>query len=147
MVRKLQRVQPTFQEKLPLLEKLAAQFADELFLFVFGSYARNQATPLSDLDLAYLPRETLDHEQALALDRALYRRLSRLLQSDDFTLVNLRQAPPTLAFTVLTEGRMLSPPRRWLTATTPHNSSASPRPSRRSGRPASAPRPGSGRGR
>ncbi|MDQ7029931.1 MAG: DUF86 domain-containing protein [Ardenticatenia bacterium] len=109
MVRKLRNAKPAFQEQLPLLEELAAELADELLLFVFGSYAQNRATPLSDLDLAYLPREELDREQALALDQALYRRLSRLLKSDDFTLVNLRQAPPTLAFTVLTEGRRLSP--------------------------------------
>lgn len=110
MVRKLQQVSPPFQEKLPLLEKLAAELADELLLFVFGSYAQNRATPLSDLDLAYLPKGDLDREQALRLDRTLYRRLSHLLESDDFTLVNLLQAPPTLAFTVLTEGMMLSPP-------------------------------------
>jgi uncharacterized protein YutE (UPF0331/DUF86 family) len=45
-----------------------------------------------------------------ALDLALYRRLSRILESDDFTLVNLRQAPPSLAFAVLTEGKPLSDP-------------------------------------
>jgi len=105
-----------YRSKIPLLEKLAAGLADELLLCVFGSYARGQETPLSDLDLAYLPQEELTPEQVQALDQALYRRLSRILQSDDFTLVNLRQAPPTLAFTVLTEGRALSSPgnRQWV---------------------------------
>ncbi len=109
MVHKLQRTRPPYREKLPLLEALAADLADQVVLFLFGSYSRGEATPLSDLDLAYLPLEALDREATEALDRALYRRLSRLLESDDFTLVNLRQAPPTLAFAVLTEGRRLSP--------------------------------------
>lgn len=109
MVHKLQRTRPLYREKLPLLEALAADLADRLVLFLFGSYSREEATPLSDLDLAYLPLEALDREAMEALDQTLYRRLSRLLESDDFTLINLRQAPPTLAFTVLTEGRRLSP--------------------------------------
>lgn len=110
MVRKLQKPTPAFQDKLLLLEEVAVELTDDLVLFIFGSYARDRATPLSDLDLAYLPRQDLDHEEMQALDRALYRRLSRLLESDDFTLINLRQAPPTLAFTVLTEGKPLSAP-------------------------------------
>lgn len=110
MVRKLQQAKPAYSEKLPQVEALAAELADEVLLFVFGSYAREQATPLSDLDLAYLPLKELSSGEMQTLDRALYRRLSRLLGTDDFTLVNLRQVPPTLAFTVLTRGRALADP-------------------------------------
>lgn len=108
MVRKLQEAKPAYSEKLPQVEELAAELADEVLLFVFGSYARGQATPLSDLDLAYLPLRELSSEEMQALDQRLYRRLSRLLGTDDFTFINLRQVSPTLAFTVLTEGRTLA---------------------------------------
>jgi uncharacterized protein YutE (UPF0331/DUF86 family)/predicted nucleotidyltransferase len=111
MVRKLEEAQPAYSQRLPQIEELASELADEVLLFIFGSYARGQETPLSDLDLAYLPRRELSGDALQALDQRLYQRLSRLLGTDDFTLANLRQVSPTFAFTVLDKGRVLADPR------------------------------------
>ncbi|MBI3941939.1 MAG: DUF86 domain-containing protein [Chloroflexi bacterium] len=108
MVRKLQASQVAYAEGLGQVAALATEYAGELALFLFGSYATGQATPLSDLDLAYFSLKSLSEQGMHELDITLYRRLSHILASDDFSLINLREAPPTLAFAVLSQGRLLA---------------------------------------
>jgi predicted nucleotidyltransferase len=69
--------------------------------YLFGSFANGRQTPLSDLDLAYLPRANLNRSQAAQLDKELYLTLAKLFETDDITLVNLNEAPPALAFNVI----------------------------------------------
>ncbi|MSP11324.1 MAG: DUF86 domain-containing protein [Chloroflexi bacterium] len=109
MVRKLQESKVAYAERLGQVAALAAECAGDLALFLFGSYATGQTTPLSDLDLAYLPLNSLSQREMHDLDVSLYLRLSHILASDDFSLINLREAPATIAFAVLTQGRLLAP--------------------------------------
>jgi uncharacterized protein YutE (UPF0331/DUF86 family)/predicted nucleotidyltransferase len=74
-------------------------------LWLFGSYARGEETPLSDLDFAYIPMP--GPADALSLDVALYAGLSSFLATDEITLVNLSGAAPALVFRVLQEGKLL----------------------------------------
>lgn len=73
-------------------------------LWLFGSYARGEETPLSDLDLAYLLRPGDGQVEA---DAALYRMLSGHFGTDEMTLLDLTGAAPAVAFRVLREGRLL----------------------------------------
>ncbi|MFQ5830368.1 MAG: HepT-like ribonuclease domain-containing protein [Candidatus Methylomirabilia bacterium] len=74
-------------------------------LWLFGSYARGEETPLSDLDLAYL--QASRPGDPLSWDVSLYRALSGFLGTDELTLVDLHETAPALAFQVLHEGKLL----------------------------------------
>lgn len=76
-------------------------------LLLFGSYARRMETPLSDVDMAYLLKEGLSPSSEAEIDTKLYNGVSRLLGTDEVTLLNLTKAPLSIAFSVLQEGRVL----------------------------------------
>lgn len=81
---------------------------DELVaLWVFGSQARREATPLSDLDFAYLLRNGLPEARAQRVDTEIYVTLARLFGTDDLSLINLRRTPLKIAWAVLRHGRRL----------------------------------------
>lgn len=92
---------------LPQLSEVAADWEELVALWLFGSYVEHLQTPLSDFDFAYLLRDGLPAAHVRRVDRELYVGFARLLRSDDFTLVNLRWAPPKIAFAVLTHGQLL----------------------------------------
>lgn len=77
-------------------------------LWLFGSFARGEATPVSDVDFAYLPASSLTGEARDRFDTELYSTLARTLRTDEFTLVDLRRAPAFFAWKVLQEGQVLS---------------------------------------
>jgi hypothetical protein len=91
------------------VETLAHRLAEQpevVVAYLFGSLARGQATPRSDVDVAVLldaglgPRELVERqlELAVALDD---------LSTREVQVVLLNTAPPFLAYQVLREGRLL----------------------------------------
>jgi predicted nucleotidyltransferase len=73
-------------------------------LYLFGSWAREQTTPLSDMDLAYLGA---DREAENRLFDPLYEALQGLLGEGNFDLIPLRHAPIHVQFQVAIEGILL----------------------------------------
>jgi uncharacterized protein YutE (UPF0331/DUF86 family)/predicted nucleotidyltransferase len=103
---KLKRLEPKkIRERLKSLKDIGESHTDITALWLFGSYARAEETPLSDVDLAYLPREGLSKGTRERMDCELYLALSRLLGTDEITLIDLKEAPVALAFTVLKGGK------------------------------------------
>jgi len=77
-------------------------------LWLFGSHARGDATPLSDVDLAYLEDlEAPRRDRTPAFDARIYDALSGFLGTDEISLVDLETAPPALALRVFREGKLL----------------------------------------
>ena len=76
-------------------------------LWLFGSFAREETTPISDVDLAYLPARALQRPALRQLRDELYAVISGALHTDEFSLLNLRQVPAFLAWRVLDEGAQL----------------------------------------
>jgi len=76
-------------------------------LWLFGSFARGETTPISDVDLAYLPDETLTGDVLDRFETELYCAIASALHTDEFSFVNLRRAPAYLVWRVVTEGRLL----------------------------------------
>lgn len=108
MVIKLRNITAEVADRLENLREVLPRRCPGLqALWLFGSYARGEATPLSDVDLAYLPAQTLTAPEVERLDQDLYLSLSRALETDEITLVNLNEAPIPLAFAVLREGKIL----------------------------------------
>ena len=81
MVAKLNRVNIDVEEKLPFIEKIANTFDNLSALWLFGSYAKGNQTPLSDIDIAYLPVDGLEPSYAEELDKKLYNSRPITLQS------------------------------------------------------------------
>jgi len=107
MPSKLQLLPPDIEGKLQRLPEEVSRFEGLVALWLFGSFARGEATPISDVDLAYLPDENLTGEELERFDTELYLAISHTLTTDEFTLVNLRQAPTYFAWQVLAEGKLL----------------------------------------
>ena len=94
-----------------LVQELSAFFADRqevVAAYLFGSQARGQAGPLSDVDIAVLVK---DEEpllaQSLEYRLSLWNGLAALLNRDDIDVVLLNEAPLLLRHRVLRDGVLL----------------------------------------
>ncbi|MBI4333583.1 MAG: DUF86 domain-containing protein [Chloroflexi bacterium] len=90
------------------LAEWTASYRPIAALILFGSRARGEHTPLSDIDLAYLLEDGLTPEDRNKIDVDIYVNISRRVRSDNITLIDLAQAPPRFAFRVLSEGKVLA---------------------------------------
>jgi hypothetical protein len=75
--------------------------------FIFGSYARGQARPDSDVDFAVLLDEQTPTSDRLKFRLHLIDGLARLLGRDDVDVAILNEVPLALAFRVLRDGHLL----------------------------------------
>ena len=107
MPSKLQLLPPDIGERLKDLPDRVAGIAGLSALWLFGSFARGEATPISDVDLAYLPDERLAGDALDRFETHLYSTIAGILHTDEFTFVNLRRAPDYFSWQVLQEGRLL----------------------------------------
>ena len=105
MTAKLQGVSKQTKEKIKGLGKISFP-KNILALMLFGSFANENETPLSDVDLAYLPVANGNKTKQENIDNVLYHQLAKHLATDDITLVNLRESPALLAFAAL-QGKLL----------------------------------------
>jgi len=78
---------------------------DVAALFLFGSYGTPCQTPLSDVDLAFLPYPTARVD--FTREAELLGNLCAIAGTDDINLVDLASAPVTLQAEVLDTGRPL----------------------------------------
>lgn len=107
MPSKLQLLPPDIAERLKDLPDRVAGIPDLNALWLFGSFARGEATPISDVDLAYLPDAGLTGDALDRFETQLYCTIAGILHTDEFTFVNLRRAPDYFSWQVLQEGRLL----------------------------------------
>lgn len=88
------------------IEELPAQLAELEGLaavWLFGSWARGEATPVSDVDLGYLPTAGSD-----GLGTSLFPIVTEVLGTDEVTLADVRTLPATVAWEVVAEGKLLA---------------------------------------
>ncbi len=107
MTSKFQLLPRDIEERLKSLPEHLTGIDGLAAAWLFGSFARGEATPVSDVDLAYLPDETLQGEELDRFETRLYSAISGALRTDDFTFANLRRAPARSLWHVMTEGRPL----------------------------------------
>jgi len=72
-------------------------------VWLFGSWARGEATPVSDVGVASLPAADAD-----GLAASLYRVVTEVLGTDEVTLADVRALPATVAWEVVAEGKLLA---------------------------------------
>jgi len=92
-----------------LKQKLAAILGGRnvVFAYLFGSQARGQIGPLSDIDIAVCFDEALTHDDRFDLRLGVLGELTDLLKTDSVDVVVLNDAPPLLAHRILKEGVLL----------------------------------------
>ncbi len=107
MPSKLQLLPADITERLQRLPEVVAQVDGLVALWLFGSFARGEATPISDVDLASLPDERLQGDELERFETNLYLTISGTLHTDEFSFVNLRKAPTFIGQRVFAEGKCL----------------------------------------
>lgn len=107
MPSKLKLLPDDIAERFQALPEKVVGVEGLIALWLFGSFARDEATPISDVDLAYLPDEKLTGDALERFETELYLTISGALRTDEFTFVNLRRAPTFFAWRVLAEGKLL----------------------------------------
>ncbi len=107
MPSKVQLLPADIAERLQRLPEAVAKVDGLVALWLFGSFARGEATPISDVDLAYLPDEQLKGDALERFETNLYLTISGTLHTDEFSFVNLRKAPAFLVQRVFAEGKRL----------------------------------------
>lgn len=92
---------------LPLLVRVLEEDPEILFAYLFGSRAHGRVSPLSDVDIAvYLSEDCAEprrHDKALELAG----KAEDCLGTSEVDLVVLNDAPPELAYSVLSKGKLL----------------------------------------
>jgi uncharacterized protein YutE (UPF0331/DUF86 family)/predicted nucleotidyltransferase len=107
MPTKLQLLPPDIRSRLKALPDCVSGIAGLTALWLFGSFARGEATPISDVDLAYVPDEELTGDVLERFETDLYRTIASILHTDEFAFVNLRGAPAYFSWQALQEGHLL----------------------------------------
>ena len=87
-----------------LLNEFFAKVREVEFAYVFGSVARGDAGPLSDLDIAVYFIEGVDNFRCRT---KMMESLARVLKSERFDLIVLNDASVTLKFAVVKDGKIL----------------------------------------
>ncbi|MBC8448615.1 MAG: nucleotidyltransferase domain-containing protein [Chloroflexi bacterium] len=88
-----------------LAELFAAEPVDVVYLF--GSQARGDTGPLSDVDVALLLRPGVSRKAAFDLRLRMMAALGRLFDTDEIDVVVLNDAPLLLQHRVLRDGKVL----------------------------------------
>jgi predicted nucleotidyltransferase len=76
-------------------------------VYLFGSAARNDRGPVSDLDFAIQAKIGLSDRQRFRLKLTMLDRLSKAFSTDAIDVVLLEEAPPLLAHRILKDGKIL----------------------------------------
>jgi predicted nucleotidyltransferase len=91
-------------------EQLQIYFAGQpavLLAYLFGSHARGQGSPLSDIDIGVLHEQGMDKKVSFDLRLALIGDLMGIFHENDVDVVILNEAPLALAYRVLRDGVLL----------------------------------------
>jgi predicted nucleotidyltransferase len=92
---------------LPAIEHYFAALDEVVLAYLFGSHARGEAGPLSDIDIAVLLRETCTRQEAFDLRLEIIGGLMRIIGADDVDVIVLNEAPLALQYRVLRDGRLI----------------------------------------
>jgi predicted nucleotidyltransferase len=88
---------------------LAAIFSEwkVVFAYLFGSQAKGNIGPLSDIDIAVCFDDTVARDERFDLRLEVLGKLTDLFKTDNIDLVVLNDAPPLLAHRILKEGMLV----------------------------------------
>ncbi|MCK4322347.1 nucleotidyltransferase domain-containing protein [candidate division WOR-3 bacterium] len=101
---KLKRIKGNIRKRLKTLKGEVKDFKGLSFLYLFGSYAREEENNLSDIDIAFYLKERDNEEN---IEAQLYDKISSHLRTDEITFICLNEAPLFISSRVIEEGVIL----------------------------------------
>ncbi len=90
------------QVEIKIIDFIRKNISDVISIYIFGSYAANQQTPTSDLDIAYLAANKTDSVEKWEIQE----NLASLLDID-VDLVDLQEASVILRTEVIEKGKLI----------------------------------------
>jgi len=94
------------KNKLSILIAMLEEDPDILLAYLFGSHARDEAGPLSDIDIAVLLKPATSKD-LFAKKLNLLKELTTLFAGTDIDLVILNEAPLVLKYNILKDSKPL----------------------------------------
>lgn len=104
---RFKKIQHNVMECMPSLVEKLKRDGDVLAVYLFGSYAEDKQTGLSDIDLAVLLDQEFPPGRFFEKKLELLAAATSSLRTDEVDLVILNQAPPALSYRILCKGRLL----------------------------------------
>lgn len=104
---RLRKIQNNLKERMPKLIGAFKQDKGINAFYLFGSYAKEQIKPLSDIDIAVLLRKDIVSAKYWDYKIKLLSVAIGILKTEEIDLVLLNEAPPELRYNILKEGKFL----------------------------------------
>lgn len=76
--------------------------------YLFGSHVKGRVSPLSDVDIAVLLDERLDHQERSDIKLILINGISSILKTDKLDIVVMNRAPLLLNYNIIRKGSILN---------------------------------------
>ena len=76
---------------------------DISLVYIFGSYSTGMVTPISDVDIAYLPAADFDFHTEMSLELDVV----RILHTEEVDCINLCKSPHGIRYKVVTKGKII----------------------------------------
>lgn len=107
MIREGKKLSADVMMKIPAVVKKIAEDNDVVALYAFGSLAKGNLKPLSDLDFGILLFESLNRRARFRKSIDLIGVFNRMLKTDEVDLVILNDSPIRFAYNILRTGKLL----------------------------------------
>lgn len=104
---KFTKIKHDVKEYLPRLTPAFEEDKSIIAAYLFGSFAKNRTSSLSDVDLAVLLKDTFPKENYLDKQLEVIAAASRILKTDEVDVVVLNRANPYLAYHILRYSKLL----------------------------------------
>lgn len=103
---KFKRLEPEIGERLRRFPLIFSEYSEVVVVYLFGSFAKGEIKPLSDIDIAYLldPQPLEDY---LDKDLGLQAAIIRALGTDEVDCYLLNKAPLPFQYEVIQTGKVI----------------------------------------
>ncbi len=95
------------EKNIPYLINEIKKISEINALILFGSIAKGNRKPLSDIDLALLFKKDVKKEKYPYIELLVFNIISSTLKTEEFDLITLNDAPPKISYNILKEGKVL----------------------------------------
>jgi predicted nucleotidyltransferase len=107
MIRDGKKLPTGVHQQIPEIVRKMGEDREVVALFAFGSLARDDLKPLSDLDFGIVLNGGLDQLQRMEKHIALIGVFNDHFRTDEIDLINMNDAPDRISFQILKTGKLL----------------------------------------
>jgi predicted nucleotidyltransferase len=107
MIREDKKLPKDAIRKIPEIVDIVSGDKDIVVLYTFGSLAKGDLKPMSDLDFAVLLTPRLSRKQRFDKHLKLIGIFNHVFRTDEIDLILLNDAPPRFVYRILKEGKIL----------------------------------------